>query len=127
MAKSLKKKALVSSASKPAAKPSAAKLAKPKPAKPKLTKPGKKIPKAVSRHIARTATLPSDPSVIDRLWSVVLSRRDGDPATSHSARLLSRGVTKVALACRRRGLTELVVVILSSVRCADRRGPRARC
>lgn len=96
MAKSLKKKALVSSASKPAAKPSAAKLAKPKPAKPKLTKPGKKIPKAVSRHIARTATLPSDPSVIDRLWSVVLSRRDGDPATSHSARLLSRGVTKVA-------------------------------
>ena len=106
MAKSLKKKALVSSASKPAAKPSATKLAKPKPAKtklvkpklakPKLVKPGKKIPKAVSRHIARTAALPSDPSVIDRLWSVVLSRRDGDPATSHSARLLSRGVTKVA-------------------------------
>ncbi len=101
MANSLKKKALVSSASKPAAKPSAAKLAKPKPAKaklakPKLVKPGKKIPKAVSQHIARTAALPSDPSVIDRLWSVVLSRRDGDPATSHSARLLSRGVTKVA-------------------------------
>ena len=26
----------------------------------------------------------------------MLARRDGDPATSHSARLLSRGITKVA-------------------------------
>ena len=34
--------------------------------------------------------------VLDRLWSVVMSRRDGDPAISHSARLLSRGSAKVA-------------------------------
>ncbi len=34
--------------------------------------------------------------VLDRLWSVVLSRRDADPSISHSARLLSRGSAKVA-------------------------------
>ena len=34
--------------------------------------------------------------VLDRLWSVVLARRDADPALSHSARLLSRGPAKVA-------------------------------
>lgn len=35
-------------------------------------------------------------AVLDRLWSVVMSRRDADPAVSHSARLLSRGKEKVA-------------------------------
>lgn len=35
-------------------------------------------------------------AILDRLWSVVLSRRDGDAALSHSARLLARGTTKVA-------------------------------
>jgi phosphoribosyl-ATP pyrophosphohydrolase len=34
--------------------------------------------------------------VLDRLWSVVVSRRAADPAVSHSARLLSRGTAKVA-------------------------------
>jgi phosphoribosyl-ATP pyrophosphohydrolase len=34
--------------------------------------------------------------VLDRLWSVVVSRRAADPAVSHSARLLARGTTKVA-------------------------------
>lgn len=37
-----------------------------------------------------------DATVLDRLWTVVLARRDADPALSHSARLLSRGTTKVA-------------------------------
>ena len=35
-------------------------------------------------------------SVLDRLWSVVMSRRTANPAVSHSARLLSRGTAKVA-------------------------------
>jgi phosphoribosyl-ATP pyrophosphohydrolase len=35
-------------------------------------------------------------AVLDRLWNVVMSRRAADPATSHSARLLSRGTAKVA-------------------------------
>jgi phosphoribosyl-ATP pyrophosphohydrolase len=38
----------------------------------------------------------SDAVVLDRLHSVILSRREADPATSHSARLLSRGTAKVA-------------------------------
>jgi phosphoribosyl-ATP pyrophosphohydrolase len=40
--------------------------------------------------------LGASPAVLDRLWGVVMSRRDADPAVSHSARLLSRGITKVA-------------------------------
>lgn len=35
-------------------------------------------------------------AVLDRLWNVVMSRRDADPTISHSARLLSRGPAKVA-------------------------------
>ncbi len=34
--------------------------------------------------------------VLERLWGVVLSRRDADPNLSHSARLLSRGAAKCA-------------------------------
>lgn len=34
--------------------------------------------------------------VLDRLWATVLSRRDADPSTSHSARLMARGTAKVA-------------------------------
>jgi phosphoribosyl-ATP pyrophosphohydrolase len=33
---------------------------------------------------------------LDRLWATVLSRKDADPALSHSARLLSRGTAKIA-------------------------------
>jgi phosphoribosyl-ATP pyrophosphohydrolase len=43
-----------------------------------------------------TAGARSGAEVIDRLWSVVTTRRDADPAISHSARLLSRGPAKVA-------------------------------
>ena len=43
------------------------------------------------------APLPgANAAVLDRLWSVILQRRDADPAVSHSARLLSRGTAKVA-------------------------------
>ncbi len=34
--------------------------------------------------------------VLDRLWTVVMSRRTANPAVSHSARLMSRGTAKVA-------------------------------
>ena len=37
-----------------------------------------------------------DATVLDRLHAVVLSRRDADPNVSHSARLLARGMPKVA-------------------------------
>lgn len=36
------------------------------------------------------------PKVLDRLWDVVMERRTADPALSHSARLFSRGMPKIA-------------------------------
>jgi phosphoribosyl-ATP pyrophosphohydrolase len=45
---------------------------------------------------AQIASPVSSAVVLDRLWSVVMSRRGADPTTSHSARLLSRGTAKVA-------------------------------
>ena len=41
-------------------------------------------------------TVMAESPVLDRLWDVVMSRRDVDPSVSHSARLLSRGIAKVA-------------------------------
>ncbi len=35
-------------------------------------------------------------AVLERLYAVILSRRDGNPDVSHSARLLARGTDKVA-------------------------------
>jgi phosphoribosyl-ATP pyrophosphohydrolase len=37
-----------------------------------------------------------DARVLDRLWATVMSRKDADPAESHSARLLARGTAKIA-------------------------------
>ena len=78
MAKTVKKAA--------AKKPVAAKKALGKKAAPKTkgqaARPG--VPSALSGE------------VLDRLWTVVMDRRSADPAHSHSARLLSRGTTKVA-------------------------------
>ncbi len=94
------------------------KKAAPKPklkskAKPERgTKKGAAKKKAVGRRIAKPAAQPkparallpslspmtagASPAVLDRLWSVVTSRRDADPMVSHSARLLSRGSAKIA-------------------------------
>ncbi len=54
--------------------------------KPRKNDPGPPIP--VSTGVS--------PKVLDRLWDVVQTRRNADPALSHSARLLSRGTAKVA-------------------------------
>ena len=55
---------------------------------------------AAKRKITRISVVPSPdlPTgiVLDRLFAVVDTRRDADPALSHSARLLSRGTAKVA-------------------------------
>ena len=58
---------------------------------PRKAKPGK-----VSATVGAPAASGVSPQVLDRLWDVVLARRDADPAVSHSARLLSRGTAKVA-------------------------------
>lgn len=62
--------------------------------KPPAKKPAKK--KAALPSPAALSADHSRAEVLDRLYDVVLSRRDADPSTSHSARLLSRGTGKVA-------------------------------
>ena len=63
-------------------------------------KPAGKTKKVAAKKIAAkrvaAASVPSDAVVLDRLFAVVESRRDADPAISHSPRLLSRGPAKVA-------------------------------
>jgi phosphoribosyl-ATP pyrophosphohydrolase len=69
----------------------------------KPSRPGKKDLRAapVAGPEAPAAFLPPlaigpAAAVLDRLFAVVQSRRDADPAVSHSARLLARGTAKVA-------------------------------
>jgi len=73
--------------------------------KAKLLKPSLRTrPKTVSKRPSEIVAKVNDSRngrdqsahVLDRLWSVVASRRDADPSISHSARLLSRGTEKVA-------------------------------
>jgi phosphoribosyl-ATP pyrophosphohydrolase len=65
-----------------------------------VIRPGKLLAarKSKKTRIVRIAAAPteSDAVVLDRLFAVVESRRNADPAISHSARLLSRGLAKVA-------------------------------
>jgi phosphoribosyl-ATP pyrophosphohydrolase len=61
----------------------------------KLRKTAEPARREVVRQSAPLAVGP-DSAVLDRLWNVVMTRRDADPAISHSARLLSRGISKVA-------------------------------
>ncbi len=69
-------------------------MAKPiKPAKLKAAKPKKKPGRMRAQPPVPGST---EAMVMDRLWSVITSRRDADPGISHSARLLSRGTAKVA-------------------------------
>jgi phosphoribosyl-ATP pyrophosphohydrolase len=57
-------------------------------AKPKL--------KSKAQAVAVATPASGGSAVLDRLFAVILERRNADPAVSHSARLLSRGVDKVA-------------------------------
>jgi phosphoribosyl-ATP pyrophosphohydrolase len=79
----------------------------PEKRRPKKVLKPKKLRKPTKRTAAKVvaAEVPRPPpplaigaaaAVLDRLWSVVMSRRTADPAVSHSARLLSRGTAKVA-------------------------------
>ncbi len=61
-----------------------------------MAKKAEKPRKASSPNHDSPASVGTTPEVLDRLWTVVLDRRNSDPALSHSARLLSRGTAKVA-------------------------------
>ncbi|MCB8877309.1 phosphoribosyl-ATP diphosphatase [Acidisoma silvae] len=73
---------------KPAAVSRKAKAEKPKAAKKIAAK------KAVAKTVVSAPG--RDAAVLDRLWQTIDSRRDADPAASHSARLMSRGTAKIA-------------------------------
>lgn len=65
----------------------------------KKAAPKKNGAKKAPRNLKASAPAPfldETGDVLDRLYAVVASRRDADPAVSHSARLLSRGPAKVA-------------------------------
>jgi phosphoribosyl-ATP pyrophosphohydrolase len=56
----------------------------------------KAAPKAIPQAAVPAAPAAITGEVLDRLWTVVMNRRTADPTHSHSARLLSRGPSKVA-------------------------------
>jgi phosphoribosyl-ATP pyrophosphohydrolase len=53
-------------------------------------------PQPVPGRPLATLTNAAQAGVLDRLWSIIISRRNADPNVSHSARLLGRGTAKVA-------------------------------
>jgi phosphoribosyl-ATP pyrophosphohydrolase len=82
-----------------------AKSVKKKPTKRKEAPSGRRARKPVMADVPPAAELTRQPpplalgpasAVLDRLFAVVMERRTADPAISHSARLLSRGIGKVA-------------------------------
>ncbi len=67
-----------------------------KPAAPRK-RTGKATLKAAPLRVDRADFIAgASPAVLDRLWTVVMQRRNANPDLSHSARLLSRGTAKVA-------------------------------
>ena len=79
----------------PKKKPPAGRKAQPV-ATPKLKGKVKKAARPAPASAPLPAVEGETAAVLDRLWGVVMSRREADPNTSHSARLLARGTTKVA-------------------------------
>lgn len=75
-----------------------AKAAKKKPEKHAEAKRRDRQESDAQAAISAFAPVPvgATAAVLDRLWDVVMSRRNADPAVSHSARLLSRGTASVA-------------------------------
>src|SRR3954447_10793809 len=82
-------------------------MAKPPKSKPqarpkKRHKPNKRATKRQGEEVARPLpplALGPAAAVLDRLWTVVMSRRTANPAVSHSARLRARGAAKGAQKC----------------------------
>lgn len=56
---------------------------------------GRKIP-AEPVSLPRVLTSHGNPEVLNRLWTIIESRKNADPDISHSARLLARGTARVA-------------------------------
>ncbi|HET9146433.1 MAG TPA: phosphoribosyl-ATP diphosphatase [Acetobacteraceae bacterium] len=81
-----------------AGKPKSVKVLKETKSPQKKTAQPKSLPRKANLGSVSVPPLAGTPDarVLDRLWSTVLARKDADPDVSHSARLLGRGVGKVA-------------------------------
>lgn len=67
-----------------------------KKAKPAKVKPAKAKSAPVIAPVPMLDPAAPDAKVLDRLWATIVVRQAADPLVSHSARLLSRGINKVA-------------------------------
>ena len=90
MAKTVKKKSVSHQVSKPPRKPRR-RIKTNKDATNLANKPDAQDLGAVAVPEAP----PASPDVLNRLWTIIDSRRGADPAVSHSARLLARGTPQV--------------------------------
>ena len=81
---------------KPADAGKRAKKAVPKKQVAKKQAAKKQAPEKAQAQAAPVAPVESGAAVLDRLFAVITERRTADPSRSHSARLLSRGMPKVA-------------------------------
>ncbi|MEE3501199.1 phosphoribosyl-ATP diphosphatase [Acidiphilium acidophilum] len=81
---------------KPKAKPAKAKPAKARTVGTKPVKTARKPKLAAILPVPPLDPAAPDAKVLDRLWSTIVARQAADPLVSHSARLLSRGINKVA-------------------------------
>jgi phosphoribosyl-ATP pyrophosphohydrolase len=55
-----------------------------------------RVKSAKPRELSQALSPQAEPDVLNRLFSIIEHRRTADPVVSHSARLLGRGVGKVA-------------------------------
>jgi len=63
----------------------------------KIVKPLRRVRAAKSPGVSVPPPMNApDARVLDRLWGIVLTRKDASPEVSHSARLLARGTAKIA-------------------------------
>jgi phosphoribosyl-ATP pyrophosphohydrolase len=54
-----------------------------------------RFPDAANSQVSEVVTALCGPEVLNRLWTIIESRQDSDPAVSHSARLLAKGTSQV--------------------------------
>ena len=73
-----------------------AKVEKKKPTERKSKKKLARKAAGLAEPMPPPVTAGPNGTILDHLWATVMSRKNADPAVSHSARLLLRGTAKVA-------------------------------
>ena len=70
------------------------------------------VDKGVADRSVKESASPGASEVLDRIFAVIESRRQGDPATSHTARLFHKGTRKIA----QKVGEEAVEVVIEAIR-----------